>query len=169
MRKNGIYQYYVEGEDEKKIVNTLKQEIGCIASGKVEKFNVIQNRFSVARIRPLKKGTIIVMVYDTDVETNINILEYNIKFLKKQSAIKDVICIPQVNNLEDELVRACNVRNAAQITKSDSQKEYKKDLISCTNLAKRLQNCEFDVTKFWNELPKNSFKKYGNNSNAIKK
>ena len=37
MRKNGIYQYYVEGEDDKKIVNALKQEIGCIESGKVEK------------------------------------------------------------------------------------------------------------------------------------
>ena len=76
MRKNGIYQYYVEGEDDKKIVNALKQEIGCIESGKVEKFNVIQNKFSIARIRPLKSGTTVVLVYDTDVETNIDILDY---------------------------------------------------------------------------------------------
>ena len=101
--------------------------------------------------------------------TNIDILDYNVKFLKKQSAIKDVICIPQVNNLEDELVGACNVKNVIEITKSNSLKEYKRELISCTNLGKRLQVCGFNILKFWNKLPKNSYEKYGNDSSKIKK
>ena len=96
MRRNTRYQYYVEGEDEKSIINALKQGLRKIESGKVEKFNVIQNKFTIARVRPLKSGTVVILVYDTDVENNNSILEYNINFLRKQSAIKEVICVPQV-------------------------------------------------------------------------
>lgn len=54
MKKNSTYHYYVEGEDEKSLLDALKSDLKCIQSGKVEKFNVIQNRFTAARIRPLK-------------------------------------------------------------------------------------------------------------------
>lgn len=82
MRKRGIYRYYVEGEDEKSLLNVLKRDLGCIESGKIDLFNVVQNRFTTARIRSLKPKTIVVLVYDTDVETNLEILRYNIEFLK---------------------------------------------------------------------------------------
>lgn len=32
------YQYYVEGEDEVKLLNVLKSDLGCILAGKVDKF-----------------------------------------------------------------------------------------------------------------------------------
>ena len=35
MRKSGIYQYYVEGEDERSLLNTLKLDLRCIESGKI--------------------------------------------------------------------------------------------------------------------------------------
>ena len=54
MKKNVNYHYYVEGENEKSLLDVLKSELKCIESGKVEKFNVIQNRFTVARMGPLK-------------------------------------------------------------------------------------------------------------------
>ena len=76
MRKSGIYQYYVEGEDERSLLNTLK--LRCIESGKIDKFNVIQSRFTTARMRTLKTGTTVVLVYDTDVEMNTKILDENI-------------------------------------------------------------------------------------------
>ena len=60
MKKNEVYHYYVEGHDEKKIVDILKRDMGCIKSGKVDIFNAVQNRFSEARIRTLKSGTIVV-------------------------------------------------------------------------------------------------------------
>lgn len=47
MDKRKNYQYYVEGDDEKCLINVLKRDLQCIASGKVEKFNAIQNKFSV--------------------------------------------------------------------------------------------------------------------------
>lgn len=118
MRKSGIYQYYVEGEDERSLLNTLKLDLRCIESGKIDKFNVIQSRFTTARMRTLKTGTTVVLVYDTDVEMNTKILDENIAFLKRQKGIKEVICIPQVRNLEDELVRACNIKNIVDLTKS---------------------------------------------------
>ena len=80
MRKSGIYQYYVEGEDERSLLNTLKLDLRCIESG---------------------------------------------NFLKRQKGIKEVICIPQVRNLEDELVRACNIKNIVDLTKSLTTADYK--------------------------------------------
>ena len=40
---NKYYHYYVEGEDDKKIVNTLKTDFQIIEPGKVDVFNVVQN------------------------------------------------------------------------------------------------------------------------------
>ena len=168
MRKSGIYQYYVEGEDERSLLNTLKLDLRCIESGKIDKFNVIQSRFTTARMRTLKTGTTVVLVYDTDVEMNTKILDENIAFLKRQKGIKEVICIPQVRNLEDELVRACNIKNIVDLTKSLTKADYKRDLINCSNLSDRLKKCKFDITKIWAEIPKNNFKKYGNDSEKIK-
>lgn len=168
MRKSGIYQYYVEGEDERSLLNTLKLDLRCIESGKIDKFNVIQSRFTTARMRTLKTGTTVVLVYDTDVEMNTKILDENIAFLKRQKGIKEVICIPQVRNLEDELVRACNIKNIVDLTKSLTKADYKRDLINCSNLSDRLKKCKFDIIKIWAEIPKNNFKKYGNDSEKIK-
>ncbi len=166
--KRASYYYYVEGDDEKSLLNALKSDLGCIASGRVEKFNPVQNRFTNARIRPLKVGTIVVLVYDTDVDTNISILNDNVNFLKKHSGIKDVICIPQVKNLEDELVDAFEIKNIAELTKSGTKKEYKRDLISCSNLGARLKKCQFDIKKFWNKMPANKFRNFGNDAEKVK-
>ena len=168
MKKNVNYHYYVEGENEKSLLDVLKSELKCIESGKVEKFNVIQNRFTVARMRPLKNGEVIVLVYDTDVETNTEILKYNIDFLKKQSGIKEIVCIPQIKNLEDELKRSCKIKYIGELTNSKTTTDYKRDLISCTNLGVRLKKCDFDISKMWKQLPINSFQQFGNDAEKIK-
>ena len=169
MRKNETYHYYVEGEDEKKVINTLKSDLTYIESGKVDTFNVIQQRFTDARIRPLKQGVIVVLVYDTDVETNTEILKYNVEFLKSKNAIRDVVCIPQIKNLEDELVRACKIKHIGELTNSQTTTDYKRDIISCTNLGARLTRCEFDISKFWTRTPANVFRQFGNDADKIKK
>lgn len=168
MKKNANYHYYVEGEDEKRLLDALKSELKCIESGKVEKFNVIQNRFTAARLRPLKYGVIIVLIYDTDVETNLEILKNNLIFLKKQSGIKDIVCIPQVKSLEDELRRSCKIKCIGELTNSNTTADYKRDLISCTNLGTRLKRCNFDISKMWKKLPTNSFHQFGNDAERIK-
>ena len=128
---------------------------------------MIQNRFTAARIRPLKPGVIIVFIYDTDVETNIETLKYNIDFLRRQSGIKAVVCIPQVNNLEDELKRACSIRKIGDLTGSVTTADFKRDLISCTSLAARLKKCNFDISEMWKRIPTNKFKQFGNDVEKI--
>ena len=168
MKKNEVYHYYVEGHDEKKIVDILKRDMGCIKSGKVDIFNAVQNRFSEARIRTLKSGTIVVLIYDTDVESNITIMNENIIFLKKQPCVKKVLCIPQVKNLEDELINACNIKSISELTKSKSDINYKRDLINCSNLDARLKQNNFQISKLWNRKPDNKFQKFGNDAEQIK-
>lgn len=168
MAKNDIYQFYVEGEDEKKIVETLKKDLKSIVSGKVDVLNIIQKEIKIPRIRTLKSGTIVVLIYDTDVE-RIDILERNIRMLTQSKHIKKILCIPQVNNLEDELIRATNIRQAKELLGSKSLADYKRDLIKCTNLDKKLKEKAFDISKFWSKYPDNSFAKFGNDSDKIKK
>ncbi len=168
MKKNAIYHYCVEGENEERIVNILKSELGCIKSGKVEVFNVVQNKFTVARARLIKENTIMVLIYDTDVTTNLGVLQQNLDFLKKQKRIKDIICIPQVKNLEDELEYACEIKKVEELTKSESRKDYKNDLKKCSNLGAKLRACKFDITKFWGRIPQNEFREFGNDAEKIK-
>ena len=70
----------------------------------------------------LKMGTSVVLVFDTDTG-NIDILRENIQFLRKEQNIKEVICITQVKNLEDELIRSCDIRQIKELTGSKSNKE----------------------------------------------
>lgn len=169
-KKNQYYQYYVEGPDDEKIVNTLKKDYMCINSGKVSVFNVIQNRLNKFHTMQLKSNTIVILIYDTDVEddSKIAVLRNNIDFLKKQANVSTVLCLPQVKNLEDELIRSCNIKHVCELTLSKSNKNYKSDLISCRNLHQRLEYCNFDIKKFWNLLPENKFKPFGNHSSKIK-
>ena len=78
--KNQYIQYYVEGDDEEKLVNVLKSQLRLIRSGKVQKLNVVEREISEARLRTLSRGTMVVLIFDTDT-ANISILENNIKTL----------------------------------------------------------------------------------------
>ncbi len=168
MAKNEIYQFHVEGEDEKKLIETLKKDMNVIVSGKVEVLNVIQKEIKTPRIRTLKTGTNVVLIYDTDIERT-DILNKNINLLKSSKHIKRIICIPQVLNLEDELVRATNMRQVLELLGSKTLTDYKRDLIKCSNLDKKLQEKNFDIAKLWNEVPPADFIRYGNDSALIKK
>ena len=162
-----VYQYYVEGEDEKALINILKSELRCVEPGKVSVFNVVQNELTQARLRPLKTGTIVVLVYDTDKEKT-DILKYNIRLLQKNSAIKEVLCVPQVKNLEDVLVDSCGINKVTEITHSSTKTNFKRDLIRCTNLNSRLKACGFKKEKLWKKLPQNGFNEFGNDAEKIK-
>lgn len=168
MAKKEIYQFYVEGEDEKKVIEVLKKDMKVIVSGKVDVLNVVQQEIKLPRIRTLKAGTIVILVYDTDVE-KVDLLERNIQRLNSSKHIKRVVCVPQVGNLEDELVRATNVRQVIDLLSSETLTDFKRDLIRCTNLDKKLLDSGFDISKLWCMIPDNKFSAYGNSSKLIKK
>ena len=96
----------------------------------------------------LKDNTVVVLVFDTDTK-NRAILDKNTKFLEKHKKIKEVILIPQVYNLEDELIRSCNIKNILQLLGSKSKKEFKSDFNKVNNLNEYLIKAEFAFDKLW--------------------
>jgi hypothetical protein len=141
-------QYYVEGDDEEKLVNVLKNELRVIRPGKVQKMNVVQNEFNEMRLRPLLPGTMAVLIFDVDAGSP-DTLRENIKILEKYSRISEVVTIPQVRKLEDELIRSCGLKSITELLNSKSRSEFKSDIIKVSNLAKKLQAHGFDINKFW--------------------
>ena len=87
--KTEYIMYYVEGEDDKKIVNTLKSELLAIKSGQVHVLNVVEHQITNARLMTLRKGTMVVLVFDTDTG-NVDILNENIKKLNQCDSVTQV-------------------------------------------------------------------------------
>lgn len=151
--KREQYHYFVEGEDDRKVVNTLKTDLQWIKPGKVQVFNVIEEELTSLITRTLKPGTIVVLVFDTNTGKK-NTLLKNIRFLQKDSNVKQVLCIMQVKNLEDEFLRSCAISQIKELTGSKSNSDYKRDLLRQSNLADKLKKHQFQFEKFWNSSDK---------------
>ena len=145
--KFGQYHYYVEGENERVLVEILSkckdEKFNVIRPGKIDVFNVVERE-----IKSTHMNTVVVLVFDTDTK-NRAILDKNTKFLEKHKKIKEVILIPQVYNLEDELIRSCNIKNILQLLGSKSKKEFKSDFNNVNNLNEYLIKAEFAFDKLW--------------------
>lgn len=165
--KNVNVHYFVEGEDEKKLINTLKNQLGVIESGKVQKLNVIENKISDNILMTLKRNTIVVLVFDTDTKKS-DILNSNIKKLNACNFVSKVLTIPQVYNLEDELVRSCKIKEITELLNSRSRKDFKSDLIHVTNLDSKLKEHSFDINLFWSQQPDVPYQNISNDSELIK-
>ena len=161
-------QYYVEGECEEKLINTLKSELMLVETGKVQKLNVIENEISKARLIALRPGTMVVLIFDTDTG-NVEILNKNIKKLSECSSVADLVLVPQVKNLEDELVKSCSIRHIKQLLGSRSNAEFKSDFIKATNLANKLKSKSFDINLIWKGNPSAPYQDIINQSEKIKK
>ena len=168
MRKNQYYHYFVEGEDEKKLVNVLKTDMGLVCPGKVEIFNVTQERLTKLRIMNLKQGTKVVLIFDTDAG-NPEILNQNLSFLHRQGIISEVICVTQVHNLEDELMRSCAVKQPKELLGSRTNSDFKRDLILEKHLARKLRDAGFEMKYFWSSQDQDIYKEIKNAGYKIKR
>ncbi len=168
MRKNEYFQYFVEGEDERKLINVLKSDLEFILPRRVQIFNVTQQRLTKLRLMNLKRGTKVVLVFDTD-EGNELILRYNIEFLKGADVVSEVICVTQVRNLEDDLKRSCKMNQIKDLLGSKSNKDFKHDLIKEKNLAGKLKKFQFNFSKFWDTIDKDRYREIKNEAYKIKK
>ena len=164
---NNKIQYYVEGENERKLVNVLKSDLRVISPGKVQKLNVVQQQRPDAILRTLSVGTTVVLVFDTDTGC-LDTLVKNIKKLNACKYVEKTILVPQVPNLEGELIRSCNIRKITELLDSKSNKDFKRDFIHVTNLAAKLDERKFDIEKFWSQQPKKPYEKIVNNAEKIK-
>lgn len=166
MRSKNII-YYVEGEDEQKLIETLKTGLRVIKPGKVQKLNVMQKLITPARLRTLKPQTMVVLVFDTDTKT-LDVLKKNIEILESCTAISEIITIPQVHNLEEELVRSCNIRKITELLNSKSNTEFKSDFIHVSNLDQKLSEHGFNINILWSKQPESPYDKIHNQSEKIK-
>jgi len=58
-----------------------------------------------------------------------DILDENIKIIKNSNNVRDIICIPQIKNLEDELIYSTNITKIIDLLESKSKKILKMILI----------------------------------------
>lgn len=166
MGKGKYYYYFVEGKDEEKIVKVLKTDLQYIVPGKIQVFNVVQQKLTKPRLMVLKPETTVVLIFDTDTGKTPMLVD-NINFLKAACNVKDVLCITQVKNLEDELIRSCNIKKIKELTDSKSDREYKHDLIKDNNFSQKLEKHNFDFGLFWNSVD-DKFNGIPNNAEKIK-
>lgn len=165
--KSKYVLYYVEGDDEKKLLDVLKTDLRLIKPGKIQKLNVTTQEITAARLRTLSRDTMVVLVFDTDAG-NAEILMSNIRTLENCKAVSDVVIIPQVPNLEGELVRSCDIRNIKELLNSKTNGEFKSDIMSVSNLAKKLQDHKFDIQVFWSGIPTGTYQNIDNQAVKVK-
>lgn len=152
MTGNRKYQYLVEGETEKKLITELKKEGGFILSGAVNHFNVVDQRLTNAMVANISNNTVVILVFDTD-KKKTDILKDNITKLKKSRNVKDVWCVMQVKNLEDELIRSTDVMRIRDLIGCRSDSDFKRDFIKEKRLIAKLREHSFDIDKMWVTSP----------------
>ena len=79
-----------------------------------------------------------------------------------------LVFLPQVMNLEDELVRCTDIRSITELTRSKSTKDFKRDFCAMTNCRSALDRHQLDVLGLWTQNPPEVFRFIPSNSNTIK-
>ena len=165
--KTKYIQYYVEGPDDKKVIDTLKTKMGLVKPGKVDVLNVVTEKITDLRLRTLSPGTMVVLVFDVDAGSR-DILNTNIQKLKNCQAVTEVVTIPQVPKLEIELVRSCNIRQIKELLNSRSSDDFKRDVMRVTNLDAKLREHQFDIDQFWSATPSPPYQDIPNQAAKVK-
>ena len=161
--------YYVEGSCEEQLINALKMEPRKMIPGKVKVFNIIQNEIPRREVNMITTGTLVVFVFDTDVNKT-DVLKKNLDHVKKYAAQVKIVYLAQVLNFEDELVRATGLKKVHEMTKSKSLRDFKSDFCQMKTIDCRhaLDRHHLDVSKLWSANPPVCFSFISQNGNAVK-
>lgn len=161
--------YYVEGPCEQQLIAALKEAPEKLIPGKVKVFNVVQNLIPKSQMLSIQPGTIVVLVFDTDVPQTSN-LKKNLELLGRYCGKLKIVFLPQVLNLEEELVRCTNVKAVTELTKSGSVKNFKTDFCKMKTRDCRLmlERHKLDCVRLWMTKTPERFAFVENNSSQIK-
>ncbi len=142
--------YYVEGPCEQQLLSALKETPAKLIPGKIKVFNVVQNLIPKSQMLSIQTGTTIVMVFDTDVAQT-STLKKNLELLARYCGKLKIVFLPQVLNLEEELVRCTDVKTVQELTKSASVKNFKSDFCKMKPVACRamLERHKLNVERLW--------------------
>lgn len=169
----GRFQYYVEGKCEKKLVRTLIDQ-RLIIPGQTDVLNPVQDNIKPTHLRMLPPKTNIILIFDTDTfdtdTSEVHILRKNIVCLKSCRNIRNIVFIPQIRNLEDELLRCTNIRHIRNLINCPHDSDFKTAFIEEKRLFDKLQSHNFDFRKLWSSEPTQSLQSIGiqNQSHLIK-
>lgn len=141
--------YYAEGPCEEKLIGALKESPNKVLPGKVKSFNVVQNLIPRSQLLAFQPGTLVVLVFDTDV-ANTGILQKNIDLIERYCRVK-IVYLAQVMNLEDELVRCTDVRSVQELTRSNGIHNFKSDFckLKPKDCRSMLERHHIDVGGLW--------------------
>ena len=161
--------YYVEGPCEQQLIAALKENPAKLIPGKIKVFNVIQNLIPKSQMLSIQSGTTVVLVFDTDVEQTAK-LKKNLELLTRYCGKLQIIFLPQVLNLEDELVRCTDVSSAADLTRSNSIRNFKTDFckLKVKDCRTMLERHGLKTEKLWAAKVPEAFSFVESNSNRIK-
>lgn len=155
------------GKCEERLLGALKENPQKIQSGRVKVFNVVQKLLPKSQLVTIQTGTTVVLVFDTDVQ-NTEFLRENISRLRTLCSKVRLVFLPQVLNLEDELVRCSEIKSVIELTHSKSNKDFKRDFCSMTNVRSVLDRVNLDVSALWTENVPSPFGFVESNSDEIK-
>lgn len=166
---NNKYIYYVEGPCEEQLISALKENPARLAQGKIKVFNTVQNQIPKSQMLSIQPGTTVILVFDTDVDQTA-ILKKNVELLKKYCSQLRIVFLPQVLNLEDELVRCTNVKSVCDLTKSKGVRNFKTDFckLKSKDCRAMLDRNGLKVERIWTTTPPDAFSFVENNSEQIK-
>lgn len=162
--------YYVEGPCEQQLISALKETPEKLIPGKIKVFNVVQNLIPKSQMLSIQTGTTIVLVFDTDVSLS-STLKKNIELLVRYCGKLKIIFLPQVFNLEEELVRCSDVKNVTELTKSSSIQKFKTDFckMKTKDCRAMLERHKLDYTRIWMTKAPEAFTFVENNCSLVKK
>lgn len=162
--------YYCEGEDDQKLIDALKVAPGKILPGKSKKLNVVQSLIPKSILLGIKPNTNVVLVFDTDVITNLDVVKKNIENIKKYCRGVRMVYLLQVKNLEEELVRCTDVKSVIELTKSKSLSNFKADFrrMKQEQCRHTLERHKIDVGRLWTTVAPGEFDFAERNSAMIK-
>ena len=113
----------------------------------------------------LPPKTTVILIFDTDI-TETGTLRKNLDFLKSRPNIRRIITVPQVRNLEDELIRSTDVRHIRDLIGCSHDSSFKTAFIEEKRLFDKLQLHCFDMEKLWSCPPEEPFKTIGIENHA---
>ena len=150
--------------------DALKNKKSQILPGKSKILNVVQTLIPKSILLSIKPDSYVVLVFDTDVTTNLNVVKKNISNIKKYCTGVKIIYLLQVRNLEDELIRCTDVKSALELTKSKSLSNFKADFrkLKDEECKRLLERHKIGVAHLWATKAPADFDFAERNSDLIK-
>ena len=131
---------------------------------------MVQSLIPKSILLGIKPDTNVVLVFDTDVIINLDVVKKNIGNIKKYCHGVKIIYLLQVKNLEEELVHCIDVKSVIELTKSKSLSNFKADfrMMKQEQCRRTLDKHKIDVDRLWTTVAPDEIDIVERNSSMIK-